>query len=29
MMARVWMFDERAGACMRSDPSKICLGRDP
>jgi hypothetical protein len=29
MRARVWMFDERAGACIRLDPLKICLGRYP
>jgi hypothetical protein len=29
MRARVWMFDERAGVCIRLDPLKICLERDP
>jgi hypothetical protein len=29
MTAKVWMFDEREGACIRSDPLKTSLRRDP
>jgi hypothetical protein len=29
MRARDWMFDERAGACIRSDPLRSTLGGIP
>jgi hypothetical protein len=29
MRARVWMFDERAGVCIRLDPLRSALGGIP